>query len=87
MIIETPTRSGVPIEKVIEVGGGVMAPLPGTRYHTLAEVMEIDEEQKRVRVKTPSFEAWYSKDSIRDAVSPGDYAVQNAYTNQDLKDD
>jgi len=87
MIIQTPTKSGVPLEKTVEVGGGVMVPLPGTRYHTNAEVLEIDEAGERVRVKTPTFEAWYPKALIRDAMSPGDFAVQNAITTQDLKEE
>lgn len=82
MIIQTPTK-----EKPVVVGGGVTVPVPGTLYHTTCEVLEVDEHQGRVRAKGIGFEAWFAKEVIRDAMSPGDFAIQNAINEQDRKDD
>ncbi len=86
MIIQTPTKSGQPMDKTVEVGGGVTVPVPGTRYHTTCEVLEIDEAGERVRVKGVGFEAWYPKNLIKDAQPPGAFAVEQAIHRDNMDD-
>jgi hypothetical protein len=87
MIIETPTKAGNTLGKRVEVGGGIAVPVPGTRYYTNCEVLEIDDAGNRVLGKGIGFTAWFHQSVIKDALSPGDFAVQSAINEQDHKDD
>lgn len=83
MVISTPTKSGQPINKLVTIAGGIMIQVAGTRYNTTAEVLEIDEANQRVRAKGVGFECWVEKAQIKDAISPGDFAVQTAINGDD----
>lgn len=86
MIIKTPTKHKGMLDKPVEVGGGIKVPIPGTRYLTTCEVLEVDEAGSRVRAKGVGFTAWFDQVDIRDSMCPGDLAVQLAINNQDRED-
>lgn len=86
MRIATPTRSGEPLLKTVQVGGGIMTNIPGIRMLTLVEVMQIDEAAGRVRVKHDTL-VWVEQAQIKDAVDPSTYAVQAAINRDDMKEE
>lgn len=57
------------VEKDMEVGSGIRFLLHNTRYSINGEVMEINAEERLVRVKSPQFHDWIGFDAIRDIVS------------------
>lgn len=60
------------VEKDMEVGSGIRFLLHNTRYSITGEVVEIEAETRRVRVKSPQFNDWIGFDAIRDIISRDD---------------
>lgn len=67
MQISTHSKHG-PVEKTVNVGDGVAFVPDGSRYTITAEVLEIDEERRSLRVKGIGFEGWMSADRAHDVL-------------------
>lgn len=78
MIIETPGPNKTIIKKTIEIGGGVIIRIPGTLYQTTCKVLTINEEEESIEIKGVGFQGWILKADAKDAISPGDYAIDYA---------
>lgn len=65
-------------DKEVLVGCGVTVPIPGTRFRITAEVVEINEDEGRVRIKGKDFDTWASQVYILGVMSPSDFAIYNA---------
>ncbi len=61
-----------------EVGGGVVVRLGDTKYEVTAEVLEIDETDQTLLVKTADKSAWIYAFEVRKCLSPSDYALDRA---------
>lgn len=83
MKISTPTLEGPPIEKEVEIGGGVRFRLEGTRWLTEGTVVSIDENAETVRVQGPGFSAVLHKSAIRDATGCDHRQYQAIHDDQD----
>lgn len=78
MTIETPGPNKTIIEKPVQVGGGVVIRVTGTLYQTTCKVLTVDEENQTIEVKGVGFQGWINKEDAKDAISPGDYALDHA---------
>lgn len=73
--------------KEITVGCGVSVPVFGTHFRVDAEVVEIDEAQRRVHAKCDTLDGWWGLEDIRGVLNPGDFAVSNALAQDAQKED
>ncbi len=76
--------------KTPTVGGGVVVQLGTTKFQTNAEVLEIDESDQTLRVKVnypqgQSKEAWIYAHEVRDVLTSGELAMDNAVNVLDRK--
>lgn len=73
MIIDTGTG-----QKEICIGSGVVIEVPGTRWRVMAEVIDISQDQQMLKVKGADFEGWIPRIQVKDALLPGNFALDNA---------
>jgi hypothetical protein len=63
---------------MIEVGGGVVIQVPGTRFRVTLEVIEIDENSDMLRVRGEGVEGWITQGQVQDVLTPSNFAFDNA---------
>jgi hypothetical protein len=68
-----------------ETGGGVVVRLGDTKYQITAEIIEIDESDQTLFVKTVDKEAWIYAHEVQKYLTPGDYALDKAMNELDSK--
>ena len=77
MFVDT-TKGGETVQKEVQVGGGVVIEVPGTRWRVNAEVIAIAPDQQSLSVKGADFEGWIPRAQVKDVLSPGVFAIDNA---------
>ena len=84
MFIQVPTKAGGTVDKLVEVGCGIKVEVYGTHYSATLEVLEVNEDEQTARAKSAGYEAWFTANEIRDALSPGQFAVEKAIHVSDI---
>jgi hypothetical protein len=77
MLIDTAKGDGV-VQKEVQVGGGVIIEVPGTRWRVNAEVVAVAPDGQSLSVKGADFEGWIPKEQVKDVLSPGAFPIDNA---------